>query len=276
MLCFRLLSESEPAAPLASLVVELHNGHAPKNMYALEPNAFKQIPNAPFAYWVSEDVRGLYQRHELIETDNRFARVGDHPGDSFRYIRLDWEFEWQRDSTWVTYQKGGAFSKYYADLHLRIDWDEINCTYRGFLGRKGRSSISPSNYEFFFRPGLSWPMRTNGLSFRALQSNAAFSHKGPCLFVSKDDHSSLLYVLGIVNSQPFSALLSLQLARVHLAQSYEVGLVQVTPIPKLVSGEIGEMAKKAWSTKRSTDTATLTSHAFHAPALAPGRKPTAR
>ncbi len=72
-------------------------------------------------------------------------------------------------------------------------------------------------------------------------------------------------------------LLGLQLAAAAAAaRSYEVGVIQRTAVPPKGIDEGIALNKRvlfAWSTKRRTDTATLTSHAFHVPALAPGRKP---
>jgi hypothetical protein len=73
-----------------------------------------------------------------------------------------------------------------------------------------------------------------------------------------------------MNSRPFGLLLALQLARTELAQSYEVGLIQTTPIPRLSPDEKStfvSFARRAWSLKRGLDTHTETSHAFTLPAL---------
>jgi hypothetical protein len=49
----------------------------------------------------------------------------------------------------------------------------------------------------------------------------------------------------------------------------------VSNIPFKLSGDfeikVNPLAQSAWSTKRSTDTANQTSHAFYAPALSPGQ-----
>ncbi|MBW4696260.1 MAG: hypothetical protein KME27_31490 [Lyngbya sp. HA4199-MV5] len=55
-----------------------------------------------------------------------------------------------------------------------------------------------------------------------------------------------------------------------MAQSFEVGLIQQTPIPDLTSAStatLATLARRAWSLKRSLDIVTQTSHAFVLPAL---------
>jgi len=73
-----------------------------------------------------------------------------------------------------------------------------------------------------------------------------------------------------LNSAGYRALVALQLARTELAQSFEAGLIQQTPVPTLTVEEqsvLSSLARRAWSLKRSVDTHTETSHAFSVPAL---------
>jgi hypothetical protein len=132
--------------------------------------------------------------------------------------------------------------------------------------------------EHYFRPGLTWPRRTSsGLSMRAMPAGCIFADKGPAAFVEGDDPQTLLTLLGAVNSAPFGALVELQLAAADAAaQSYEVGLIQQTPVPPLTTDDgrptthaqtLSTLAHRAWSLKHALDTATETSHAFLLPAL---------
>ncbi len=76
-------------------------------------------------------------------------------------------------------------------------------------------------------------------------------------------------MMSLMNSKAFGLLVSVQLARVELAQSFEVGLVQQTPVPELNSNQesyLGYLGKKYWALKRRIDTVTETSHAFLLPA----------
>jgi hypothetical protein len=95
-----------------------------------------------------------------------------------------------------------------------------------------------------------------------------FGNKGPAIFVPADDEDALLSILAILNSLVFQYLLSLQVARVELAQSFEVGLVQRTPLPalsKIEQRELSALARRQWSLRRILDTVNETSHAFVLP-----------
>jgi len=125
----------------------------------------------------------------------------------------------------------------------------------------------PESLDFFFRPGLTWPLRTQGgLSLRAMPASSIFGHKGPAAFVDGNDAASLLALLAVSNSRSFRALVDLQMA----FGSYEVGVLQRTPIPDLsedVRARLSGLARRAWSLKRALDTVTESSHAFVLPAL---------
>jgi hypothetical protein len=73
-------------------------------------------------------------------------------------------------------------------------------------------------------------------------------------------------LLGLTNSITFQSFVSLQMA----FGSYEVGVVQRTPIPDLSSTErmrLGELALSIVNLKRNLDRSNEISHVFHLPAL---------
>jgi len=102
-----------------------------------------------------------------------------------------------------------------------------------------------------------------------MPAGCIFADKGPAAFVAEDDPDELLALACLLNSNAFGLLVSVQLARVELAQSYEVGLIQQTPIPTLTAEQrlqLAALARRAWSLKRTLDTTTENSHAFLLPA----------
>jgi hypothetical protein len=264
---------SEKGTHLRQQISGLNANLPTAEVFPANPNDFAAIPGSPFAYWVSKSVRDLFLTQPRFEQDGRVARVGDHPGDQERYLRLFWEIPAELRNTnrrWVPYQKGGAYSPYYADIHLVTDWDFERETYFDFHGRIGRSSEHPSNYQFFFRCGLTWPRRTNGFSVRILPKGCVFADKGPAAFVENDDSIELMALNAILNSTPFLQLLKIQLARTELAQSFEVGLVQQTPIPRLLKQfavELNDFVLRAYEIARQPSLSNETTHVFCLPIL---------
>jgi hypothetical protein len=278
-LFLRLLEDDDKAAALREALDAVATGRPDPRVFEADPEAFREVPGAPFAYWVNDAVRASFRRLPALEAQGRTARRGPSTCDDVRYLRCFWEVDEQLThalGVWHSFAKDGAFSPYYADIHLLVDWEPRRQTFLGFFGRPGREIEKPESVDHFFRPGLTWPRRTNGLSFRAMPAGCIFADKGPAAFIDGDDPDSLLTLCAVVNSAPFGALVALQLARTELAQSYEVGLIQQTPVPPLTTElrtpnpeprTLSTLAHRAWSLKRTLDTATETSHAFLLPAL---------
>ena len=267
--CIRALTEEDKDSVLAGAIRNSRDSR----FFVCNPGGFSAVPGSPFSYWVSQRFRDLFWKMPPMQGTGRHACVTNQVGEDFRYYRASWEVEphtMGRLERWVPLAKGGAYSPYYSDLHLVVDWQESRGTYRGFIGTEHRPLERPASANHFFRPGITWPRRTDGLSFRVLPGDSVFSNKGPAIFCDGDNGDDILAACGVLCSTAFGALLATQLGRVSLAQSYEVGLVQATPFPELTRDEAAQLARLARSAcaeKRAVDSVTATSHAFVTPAL---------
>jgi len=271
-LFLRLLGEEDKGAALEAAVRSVAAGQRDARVFEVDPESFGQVPGAPFAYWVSEPLRQLFPNLEPFDANGREAKGGMKTQQDDRFLRASWEVaaDCLLQKTWVPLCKGGSYSPFYTDVHLLADWEDngkraraayevkvANASWGGF----GR------NESFYFRAGLTWPGRTQSpLALRAMPAGCIFGHKGPAAFVARDEPQSLLALLALTNSAAFRRLIELQMA----FGSYEVGVVQRTPVPSMPLTEttqLAVLARRAWSLKRSLDTATLPSHAFVLPSL---------
>ena len=242
--------------------------------FCLATEHFRAIPGAPFAYWIPEHVRATFGRLPPLSRI-ALAASGGKTLDDFRFLRSAWEPR-AASKSWRGCAKGGAASRYYADVHLLIDWKQeaealksYLVDYRESRGWSSNWTAELHGYEHYFRPGLTWPRRTNGLSLRVMPAGCIFGDKGPAVFHETNDPAYILALCALVNSTSFGFLVTLQLARTELAQSYEVGIIQQTPVPELGvadTGTLSHLARAAWSRKRTLDTVNETSHAFALPA----------
>lgn len=273
----RLLTEGDKAPALLEACMRLRQGENEDRHFELLPNAFDAVPGKPFAYWVSDAVRDVFQKLPSFESGDRRACFGLSTKDDTSFLRLSWEINPVHvGNSWFPIVKGGAFSRHYADPYLLLDWGGDGQRLKAFANHRTRQIFGVgswsrwiNNWNDYFRPGLTWPRRTNGLSFRVMPAGCIFADKGPAAFVPDDDPDELLALSSLLNSRAFGFLISLQLARTELAQSYEVGLIQQTPIPTLTAEQTRQLAllvRRAWSLKRTLDTVTETSHAFVLPA----------
>ena len=109
------------------------------------------------------------------------------------------------------------------------------------------------------------------MSVRVLPSGCIFADKGPTAFVPEDGPEGLLVLLAVMNSAPFEAFLKLQLAAATAAaRSYEVGLVQRTPIPSdlgRAQQRLAALAREDHDLQRDRDRTDETTHAFCLPGL---------
>ncbi len=316
-LFIRLLNQNDKGETLARRIAALREGAADEDMYAVNPESFRQVPNTPFCYWVSERIRRLFKELPPFESEGRTVKQGLATADDFRFVRAWWEVPaerildgeqwavgsgrwavsgdvekagdrreeqaekwteerirdfqaWCRRRTyegkrWVPFAKGGVYSPYYADIHLVVNWEKDGAEMKAFSGSVIR------NPDYYFRPGLTWPRRTQQFGVRVLTFGALFADKGPAAFGSSDTGKDLLSVLSLMLSCPFGILVELSLnAADKTARSFEVGIIQGVPVPIPTGRERTSLTKSAlsaWSLKRSFDLTNDTTHAFTLPTL---------
>lgn len=232
-----------------------------RTRFEVETEAFGQVPRSPFAYWVSDRVRALFSELPAFESQGRTAKQGLATADDFRFVRLWTEVGPEETRRrWYAFTKGGRFSPYYADVHLVVDWNhegEMLCSFAGSVIR---------NPEYYYRPGLSWPLRGIRFSAQAVPAGCVFSVAGKMAF---GDATELPWLHGLFNSKAFDTLISFFAGKIGGVQ-YEVGLIQNIPIPKIdgvSKNAIEEIARSSWLVYCSLDSRTEISHAFLLPAL---------
>lgn len=178
---------------------------------------------------------------------------------------------------WVNFAKGGAYSHFYLDLHLCINWgfDGLNI-HKYVVDRypylKGNSEFILHRNNHYFHPGITWTYRTTSdLSLRVLPEGCIFASKGPSLFPKRLGENQLNAYLAFANSRPFRFLASLSVgAGDSAAKSYETGLIGNLPVPEQVvqpTSNLAMLSRSAFKFKRSVDTCNETSHAFRLPWL---------
>ncbi|MFB6287139.1 MAG: hypothetical protein ABEK03_11265, partial [Candidatus Bipolaricaulia bacterium] len=300
----RLLGEDDQPEALRASIEAVRQGRTDDDtVHAVDPSSFEQVPGSPFAYWVSERIRRLFTELPPFESEGRTAKQGLATADDFRFVRAWWEVpperildgangpDWRQDldafqawcrertyqgKRWVPFAKGGAYSPYYADVYLVVNWEndgeEIKNRVNPETGKPYSNvwQLKRTEREYLFRPGLTWPLRTNGLSFRAMPAGSVFGHKGPSIFLERDDYQELVNLLAIINSLGFFAFVQAMLARVSLAQSFEVGLIQSTPITQFSHDDqttINAQVAEAIRTKMAFASTNHQTHGFVLPAL---------
>jgi hypothetical protein len=262
----RLLADKDKAIALQVVSSAVRDGLADSRLFEVRPDSFDAVPGKPFAYWVSEAVRKLFQILPPFESEMRSVRQGLATADDFRFVRAWWENN--DGDRWSPFAKGGAYSPYYSDLNLVLNWHpegkEIKAWADPLYGNSGWSRIIKSS-DYYFRPGAFQTLRAARLAPHLTPAGACFGHNG---FQAFDANENLLSTLALLNSSSLETLYKMQLGR-HGFALYIAGTLQQTPIPPLNADQkmqLSSLARRAWSLTRTLDTIEETSHAFALPA----------
>jgi hypothetical protein len=269
----RLLSASNKAAALAEVSTKLRAGEPDTRAFLVNPEAFDEIPGKPFVYWASEAVRETFCRFPAFESHGRVVKQGLATADDFRFVREWWEVSGNNAAgKWFPFAKGGAYSPYYGDIYLVVNWGRDGSEIKNNLNEKGdvRSNVwmlRDTAANFFLRQALTWPRRAHLKgSFRVIPRESLFSDSGPCAF---DDDPLLL--AAILNSSAYLFLLMLLMPRgTEGGQTLklEVGYVASVPIPAPNPNQkqrLHNLGSSSWRLKRTLDSVRETSRAFMLP-----------
>lgn len=225
----RLLKDADRPAGLAAAIAADRRGDEDHRVFRVPSADFTAIPGSPMAYWMGESIRRLFTDLPRLEGNGAEVRVGLQTGDDFRFLRLFWEVnprhiaqardETNRGKRWVPFAKGGEYSPFWSDIHLVVNFERDGQTLREFEGSVIR------NPQYYFRPGLTWPRRTQGgFNPSVLPAGCAFGDKGPAVF-TKTDANSLAVLAGLLVRPSLLVVGSLT-----TFGSYEVGALQRTPM----------------------------------------------
>lgn len=251
----RLLKDADRPRGVADAIAADRRGEDDRRVFRVPNDDFAAIPGSPMAYWMGESIRRLFGVFPRVEGLGGDVRQGMATADDFRFVRTFWEVapnhigfchdDSLRGKRWVPYAKGGDYSPYWSDVHLVVEWERkgervkehVNARYP-YLN--GKAEWVVKNEDYYFRPGLTWPRRTNsGFGIRAMPQGCAFGDKGPALLTRGDAAEAL----GYMRSRLVQAMLDASVAAGEettsggASRSYEAGMVQNLPWPLTTSVE---------------------------------------
>jgi len=263
-------------------------------LYAVNPNSFSMVPGSPFAYWVSDRIRQLFVDLPPFESEERLVKTGLATADDFRFVRVWWEVswwkildaknapnwsvdveafqEWCRQSTfkgkkWVPFTKGGEYSPYYADIHLLVNWEDGGKEIYEFNGIPYGGAGAPiRNPNYYYKPGLTWPLRATHFCPQVMQSGTIFSVRGYGAFAPID---VIKTYLAFWNAVQFDYLYKIMLGRFGFPE-FIVGILLKMPYFEFEDGiktKMKRASKKIFTNRLSIERVSLTSRFFISPAI---------
>jgi hypothetical protein len=262
----RLTSADDKMGALVKQLAILACGRASADTFSVPTDSLRAFPGSPFAYWASDGVRKMFGKFERFERDGRTAKQGLATADDFRFVRAWWEVGANAiASRWFPFLKGGEYRPFYADISLLVLWAddgrELKAWADPLYDNSGWSRIIKST-DLYFRAGLTWPLRAVGLAMTPVPRGCIFSARG---YLATGPEEQLLPMLGLMNSGVFEGIFRIGLSGER--PEFIVGILNALPFPAIDrhASSLALHAKRAWSERRSLDTATEVSHAFFLP-----------
>lgn len=219
---------------------------------------FDAIEGSPLAFNRVGLVAHIFREELSLDPAWAIARQGKASGNDPRWVRQRWEI--LPDTGWVPFAKGGEFSRFYSDVDLVIDW---KLEHREEL--KASGNALPSE-EYYFKPGLTWPLAAAVFNVRFMPAGCVFGHKGPAIFPKDVKYTH--YLLGILNSDIALCFGKTLTSRENMGGRWEVGIVKRFPIPrpdKNRAESIASIAHEVHQTKMAWDMGNETSTHFDEP-----------
>jgi len=278
----RLLSERRKQDSLELSIDKLRSDSSSKDVFAVHQAGFSVVEGSPFAYWVPASFRNHFVKHNDLSECLGGVKVGLQSGDDFRFFRTSWEVEENdaTNTTWPRIAKGGEYRPFYDDIHLRVKWPQDGHEIKNFFGASGRLRSRPQNTKYYFRPGITYPMRTrSSLSPRVMAPGCIFNVQGNTIFADEDCEETLFFALGVLTSRVFAAFTRLK-ARIGdmstaggAGFAYTPGLVGSMPFPRASAPrrkELSAIVRKCVLIESQYDQVRETSSLFCRPFLSRG------
>lgn len=174
------------------------------------------------------------------------AKQGLKSFDDFRFFRLRWEVPFQdigRDKKWEPITRGGGNDLFFTEITSVVRWENDGMQLAE-ENRKanGQTAQSRQALRWYWRTGCTYTWRAESFRVALLPAGVIIGGKGPAIL--PDGDTDPLFLLGLLNSTPYRALVELQAN----ANQYETGIVEKLPKPILdptVTARVTDLARKA-------------------------------
>jgi len=237
---------------------KIDNFNNKANYYYIKQDRFFEIPNQPFIYWISEDLRNCFKDNKCLDEFYR-ARQGLATGKNKEFVKFWYEVPFEQigqnyktteeflnsGKLYAPYNKGGIYRKWYGNSEYVIKFDKEN-----FEKLSNQGNHLPSR-KYYFEKGITWSLfGFENFGVRYKDYGYVFDVSGSSMFPEEKD---LYYVIGYLCSNVAFKFLSCLAPTVN----FQVGNIASLPfkiiedktlrckIDKLVKENI-EICKEEW------------------------------
>ncbi len=238
--CYVRLSEFKGAESQGPKTLEAIHNRSCGWFFEVKPDHFKKIPGSPIAYWISDNVRGLYEKC-FMASDISTAVVGLQTGDNDKFMRFWHEVNIDKlnrsfrscletrasNTKWIPYNKGGSYRKWYGNQEYVVNWKNDGEEIRNFKDSNGKLRSRPQNSDYYFKQGVTWSEITSSWkSFRFNPAGSISDVKGQSAYFKSE--KELFSALAWFNSNIVELLTKVQ----NPTLSFQSGDYKRLPIPE--------------------------------------------
>ena len=124
---------------------------------------FSVVDTAPLAYRRIVEVSHLFREFPPLEPGVGVTKQGLATTDDDRWLRRFWEARPEqrgKGKEWVSFAKGGEFSRFYFDNDLVIRWADNGRELKSYIiAKEGSETKRIYSQEWYFHRGVTWPSR---------------------------------------------------------------------------------------------------------------------
>lgn len=220
--------------------------------YLVKQEAFLEIPDNPFAYWMAPELIRAFGEKSISDyatvtnglftcDNNRFLRMWHELNCSDIFFDCNNKEENIADTRkWYPYNKGGNYRKWYGNHEYVVNFRHFGREISDYRVKSGQSASFPGQ-DYYFRPSLSWSFISAAkFGIRYYPKGFVFDIAGSSVFANMED--DMYKLLGFLGSEV--AVYALQI--MNPTMNYQAGNVRQLPLlqPVLENEDIGILAKE--------------------------------
>ncbi|MBD3725328.1 MAG: class I SAM-dependent DNA methyltransferase, partial [Flavobacteriaceae bacterium] len=216
------LVDGQSEAEKKSLFFEAIQGKNSDKIYNSSEREFKNISGYPYAYWMSNSVKRIFQTGILLSEISE-PKQGTSTGNNDIFTKIWHEIEIsnisifnENNPKWYPATKGGDFRKWYGNNEILIDWENNGERISNYSGSAIR------NKDANFKQALTWGGIGSTLGIRFCPAGFVFTVSGKPLIANE----YIYEVLGYLGSKLSNLFLGFLTPNI----SFEVGYVARLPI----------------------------------------------
>ena len=218
---------------------------------------FFKIPSQPIAYWLSDNMKRVFEVGEKIENYADLFQ-GIITGDNNSHLRFWAELNFQKVTInastmnevdlekkyWLPYNKGGDFRKWYGNQEYVVNWNR-----QGENFTRGKKAFS----DFYLREYISWTyLSASTLATRYFPEGFLWDVAGSGVFAY--DRDDLIYFASLIGSKVGISLLNIINPTINYQVENILALPIIFPPKKIIKSEIIsltesniEISKEEWN-----------------------------